>query len=100
MSLINRDGDSLDCGNYVSDIFMTTQEFGGTVMMTISLKIVILPKGVYIIESHKKTKREQKLMPGPTYIYIYIYLISEQAIRQNTAPFIFKNSQTCPKSII
>ena len=34
--------------------WIPAQEFGGTVMMTISLKLVILPKGVYIRESHKK----------------------------------------------
>ena len=36
---------------------MQTQEFGGTVMIKISLKLVILPKGVYIRDSHKKKKQ-------------------------------------------
>ena len=33
---------------------MPTQEFGGTMMIKIPLKLVILPKGVYIRESKKK----------------------------------------------
>ena len=42
----------------MSVIFLiAAQEFGGTVMMTISLKLVILPKGVYFRESHKKRKK-------------------------------------------
>ena len=32
---------------------MPTQEFGGTMMTKVSLKLVILPKGVYIRETHK-----------------------------------------------
>ena len=35
VSLIMHDGDSLDCGHYVSDCFIPTQEFGSTVMITI-----------------------------------------------------------------
>ena len=54
VSLINHDGDSLDCGHYVSDIFIAAQEFGGTVMMTISLKSVIYHKE-FIIKRLTKT---------------------------------------------
>ena len=61
MSLIKNDGDSLDCGHYVSDFFMPTHEFGGTVMMTISLKLVIIQKG-FILERVKiKQKRDVKM---------------------------------------
>ena len=35
------DGDSLDCGQYFSDVFMPTQEFDGTAMISVSLKLVI-----------------------------------------------------------
>ena len=43
--LIMHDDEYLDCGCYVSDFFNATQTFGGTVMMTISLKLVIYQKG-------------------------------------------------------
>ena len=39
---------------------ITVQDFGGTVIMTISLKLVILPKGVYYRETHKNIKKGGK----------------------------------------
>ena len=68
--MINHDGDSLDCGHYISDFLIPTQEFGVTVMMTISLKIMILPKGVYIRESHKKNI----VMSGSTNVLFVVYI--------------------------
>ena len=49
------------------------QELGGTVMMKISLKLVILPEQVYIRERVKKCCQYQKIY--------YLWFISEQAIR-------------------
>ena len=40
-SLISQDGGSLDCRKYVSDVLISTQEFGGIAMMPISRKSVI-----------------------------------------------------------
>ena len=37
---------------------IAAQEFGGTVMMKISPKLVILPKGVYYTETNKHTKKK------------------------------------------
>ena len=72
MPLINHDGDLLDCGHYVSDFLMPTQEFGGNVMMTISLELVILPKGVYISDVTKK----RKVMSGSTDVLFVVYIIT------------------------
>ena len=38
VSLIMHYDEYLDCGNYASDVLIPTQEIGGTLMMTISLK--------------------------------------------------------------
>ena len=46
VSLMNHDVELLDCGHYVSDFLISAQGFSGTLMMTISLKLVITPKGV------------------------------------------------------
>ena len=51
---------------------MAAQEFGGTVMMKISLKLVILPKGVYYREKNKNTKNEKECQDQQMY-YFYIY---------------------------
>ena len=57
---------------------IAAQELGGTVMTTISLKLVILPKGVYYRETHKHTKKKEKTMAGPT--DVFLLFISEQAL--------------------
>ena len=51
-----------------------SQEFGGTVMMPISLKLVILPKGVYYRETQKLTKNKNKLMQGSTDVLFVLYI--------------------------
>ena len=47
-------------------ILMPTQEFGGTVMMKISLKLVILPKGVILerVTKNNKKNNKNKVMSG------------------------------------
>ena len=50
---------------------MSTQEFGGGVMMTISLKMSDLPKGVILERVTKKNQAQQMY---------YLWFISEQAI--------------------
>ena len=53
---------------------IAAQEFGGTVMMTISLKLVILPKWVYYRETHKYMKRKNKTMAGSIDVmYVVLY---------------------------
>ena len=41
---------------------MPTQEFGGTMMMPISLKLVFLTEGVYIRKRHKKKSGPDKIL--------------------------------------
>ena len=53
---------------------IVAQEFGGTVMMIISLKLVILPKGVYYRETQKHTKKKKKTMAGSTYVLFVDYI--------------------------
>ena len=69
VSLINHDGDSLDCGHYISDVLMPTREFGGTVMMTISLKLVIYQKG-FILERES----QKNVMSGSTDVLFVVYI--------------------------
>ena len=60
VSLINHDGDSLDFGHYVSYVFdSSTGIWWHCVLMTISLKLVILPKEVYYRETHKLTNKRK-----------------------------------------
>ena len=61
---------------------MPTQEFGGTMMMTISLKLVILPKEVYIIKSHKKKPTE--VMSGSIYILFLVYIITNNLTKYSS----------------
>ena len=53
---------------------VAAKEFGGTVMMTISLKLVILPKGVYYRETHKHNKNKKKMMAGSTDVLFVVYI--------------------------
>ena len=59
----------------VSVIFLiAAKEFGGTEMMTISHKLVILPKGVYYRETHKHIKNKNKMMEGSTDVLFVVYI--------------------------
>ena len=54
---------------------IAAQEFGGTVMMTISLKLVILLKGVYYRDTHKSTEKKKKLLQGSTDVLFVVSII-------------------------
>ena len=56
VSLINRDGNSLDCRNYVSDIFDANTGIWWHCDDNNTTQISDWPKVVYTIESHKKQK--------------------------------------------
>ena len=77
---------------------IAAQEFGGTVMMTISLKLVLLPKGVYYIETNKYMKNQNKIMAESTDVLFVVYIRTSHL--KNTALIFFNNSQSCPKSLI
>ena len=53
---------------------ISAQEFGGTVMMTISLKLVIVPKGVYYKETKSLSRNKNKLMQGSTDVLFVVYI--------------------------
>ena len=53
VSLINYDGDSLDCGHYVSDVFDSSTGIWWHYDDENITEVSDLPKGVYYIETHK-----------------------------------------------
>ena len=59
---------------------MPAQEFGGTVIMAISLKLVILPKEFYIRESHKN-------ISGSTDVLFYVYIITTHLTKYSSIFF-------------
>ena len=77
VSLINHDGDSLNCGHYVSDIFDANTGIWWQCHDDYITQIGDPPKGVNIRESHKK-EIEKNVMSGST--YISFLFISEQSI--------------------
>ena len=97
VSLINHDGDSLNCGHYMSDFFDAKTGIWWRCDYENITQIIDLSNGVYYRETHKNTKKK-KLMSGSTYVLFVVYIITSHM--KNIAPFFFKNSPTCPKSII
>ena len=59
VSLINHDGDSLDCGHYVSDVFDSSIGIWWHCDDDNITEISDLPKGVYYRETHKLTKNKK-----------------------------------------
>ena len=78
--MINNDGESLDCGHYVSAVFGANTGIWWHCDDENITQINDLPKGVYIRESHKK------IMSSSTDV-LFVFLILKQAIWKNTAPF-------------
>ena len=91
--MINHDGDSLDCVNYTSDVFNTNIGILWHCDDDNITQISDLPKGAYIGESHKKSKK--KVMVGSTYVIFVVYIITNH-MRKNS-PIFFKNTPKCPK---
>ena len=92
VSLINRDGDSLDFGHYIGDVFDANTGICWQCDDDNITQISDVPKGVYIVESHKKI--DVRINRRIFFVYI------RTSHLKDTALFIFKNSQPCPKSII
>ena len=63
---------------------IAAQEFGSTVMMTISLKVVILPKGVYYRETHKLTKNKNELIQVSTDVLFVVYIITSHMTKHSS----------------
>ena len=57
VSLVNHDGDSLDCGHYVSDIFDSSTRIWWPCDDDNTTELSDLPEGVYYRETHKPTKK-------------------------------------------
>ena len=53
VSLVNHDGDSLDCGHYVSDVFNSSTGIWWHCDDDNITELIDLPGGVYYIENHK-----------------------------------------------
>ena len=72
--LINYDGDSLDCGNYVSDVFDSSTGIWWHCDDDNITEISDFPKGVYYRETHERTKNKKELMQRSTYILFVVYI--------------------------
>ena len=60
---------------FFSVVFLVpTQDFGGTVIMKISLISVILHKVVYTRERHKQKEKFKKVMSGSYKILLVVYI--------------------------
>ena len=74
MSLINRDDESLYCGHYVSDVFDASTGILWHCDDDNITQVSDIPKVVYIIERHKKTKRKEKVMSDSIYLsLVFLY---------------------------
>ena len=76
MSLIRYNGDSLDCGHYVSDVFDFNTGIWCHCDDTNITEISGFPEGVYTRESHKPIKK-RKLMSGSKDILFVVYIRTE-----------------------
>ena len=77
VSLINHDGDSLDCGQYVSDVFDNSTGIWWHCDDENITELSYLPEGVYYRETHKPTEKSVQLWFPQRYCRLFI---SEQAI--------------------
>ena len=72
--MIKHDGDSLDCGHYVSDVFDSSTGIWWHCDDDNTTQISDLPKGVYYRETQKLIKNKNKLMQGSTDILFVVYI--------------------------
>ena len=74
ISLINYDGDSLDCGHHVSDVFDSITGIWWHCDDENITQNSDIPKGVYYRETNKLTKRKKKLIQGSTDVLFFVYI--------------------------
>ena len=74
VSLINNDGNSLDCGNYVCDVFDFSTRIWWHCDDNNITEISDLPKGVYYRGTHKPTQKKKKLMQGSIDVLFVVYI--------------------------
>ena len=73
VSMINHDGDSMDCGHDVSDVFDSSTGIWWHCDDDNITEISDLPKGVYYRETHKPKKKKKILMHGSTKVLFVVY---------------------------
>ena len=76
VSHINHDGNSLDCGHYVSDVFDSSTGIWWNCDDDNITENSDLPKGVYYRDNHEPTKKKKKnkLMQGSIKVLIVVYI--------------------------
>ena len=94
VSLINHDGDSLDCGHYVSYFFYSSTGIWWHCDDENITEISDLPKGVYYRETHKPTNKKKINARINICIFCCIY---QNKPTEKTQLYIFNNSEPCPK---
>ena len=77
--LINHDGDSLNCGQYVSDVFDTSTGIWWQYDYDNITQISDIPKEVYYREIHKHMEKSKRKLWQDQHMYCLLF-ISEQAI--------------------
>ena len=73
VSLINHDGDSFDCGNYVSDVFDISTGIWWHCDDDNITELSDLPKGVHYRETQKPVKKKC-LMMGSSKVLFVVYI--------------------------
>ena len=82
VSLVNHDGDSLDCGNYVSDVFDSSTGIWWHCDYDNITELSDLPHGVYYSETHKPTEKK-RLMMGSSKVLSVVYIRTSRLIKHS-----------------
>ena len=97
VSLINHDGDSLDCGHYFSDVFDSSIDIWLHCVDNNITEISDLPKGVYYRETHKLTKKNE-LLQGSTTVSFVVYIRTRHLTKHSYN--FFQEFKTMSKSTL
>ena len=74
VSLINHDGNQLNCGQYVSDVFDCSTGILCHCDDDNITQMSDLPKVIYYRETHKHTKKKNIMMAGSTDVFFVVYI--------------------------
>ena len=74
VSLVNHDGDPLDCGHYVSNFLDSSTGIWWHFDDENITQISDLPQGVYYRETNKHMKNKNKTMAGSTGVLFVVYI--------------------------
>ena len=83
-SLINHDGDSLDCGYYVSDVFDSSTGIWWQCGDDNITQISDEQKGVYYRKTHKHIKNKNKMMTGSADVLFLVYIITSHMTKHRS----------------